>query len=673
MISKQFIVGTAGHVDHGKSSLVKALTGIDPDRLPEEKARGITIDLGFAHLELPLVAGDAANGTIKIGIVDVPGHEDFVKNMVAGVGSIDLALLVVAADDGWMPQTEEHLQILSYLGVKRGVIALTKTDLVQDDGAGAAGSIREKLANTPLAEAPIVKTSVMSGQGVEELKATLARLLADAPPSRDTEKPRLPVDRVFTLRGIGTVVTGTLIGGPFSRGQAVVIQPAGQPTRIRSIQSHNHEVDSSGPGTRTALNLPDISVAAKGTHASTSEGVRRGEVVTLPELGGPSRALDVLLTKSARLSGSKSKAARPLKEGTIIRVHHGSGNWRARVYLLDHSQIGPGEQSLAELRFDEPIFAFLGDRFIIRDWAEQATLAGGVVLDADASPKNFRSGGQQKFLQQMSAALPSAALCLEAQLERLCAASAVSLLVKSGFSAQAIQHALLQLAASGKVFLSGDLAANATWWTALRRRSEAAIAEEHRAHPERSGLMLNQLRSALEKQLPTPEVFDTLVRELCKSGHTQTGTAIRRTTHRLALPPQLQAAGTRLRAALAAKPIEPPSRKELAPDTVSQQALRFLIETGEAIELGQELVLLTENFNRATGLIKTCLRERGSATVSDLRQALATSRRIMLPILERLDRDGVTLRQGDKRVLKQIGRGDGRKFLPVLPFHPSLA
>jgi selenocysteine-specific elongation factor len=655
MISKQFIVGTAGHVDHGKSSLVKALTGIDPDRLPEEKARGITIDLGFAHLELPVVAGDAASGTIKIGIVDVPGHEDFVKNMVAGVGSIDLALLVVAADDGWMPQTEEHLQILAYLGVNRGVIALTKADLIQGDGASVAASIREKLENTPLADAPIVKTSVVSGQGIEELKGAMARLLADAPPPRDTGKPRLPVDRAFTLRGIGTVVTGTLIGGRFSRGQAVVVQPSGQPTRIRSIQSHNQEVDSSGPGTRTALNLPDLSVAGKGAHAAAAEGVRRGEVVTLAELGAASRALDVLLAKSARLAGSKSKAARPLKEGTIIRVHHGSGNWRARVYLLDHNQIGPGEQSLAELRFDEPIFAFIGDRFIVRDWAEQATLAGGVVLDPDAIPKNFRSEPQRKFLQHMSGALQTATLCLEAQLERAGAAPASALLVKSGFSAPVIHHALSQLAAGGKAFISGDLAASATWWAVLRAQAEAAIAAEHRTHPERPGLMLNQLRSALEKQLPTPEVFEALVAELCKSGCVQTGAAIRRTTHRLALPSHLEAAGNSLRAALAAKPIEPPSRKELAPDSVSQAALRYLIETGEAVELGEELVLLTKNFNCATGLIKAFLRERGSATVSDLRQALATSRRIMLPILERLDREGVTLRQGDKRILKRSG------------------
>src|SRR5213594_2033546 len=233
MSARNFIIATAGHVDHGKSALVKALTGIDPDRLPEEKARGITIDLGFAHLELPSSINDPS-ATFHLGIVDVPGHEDFVKNMVAGVGSIDLALFVVAADDGWMPQTEEHLQILGYLGVNRAVVALTKIDLVENIEAVSA-RLREKLAGSPFAQAPIVPASVLTGRGLEELKAALIRVLADTPSPRDIGKPRLPVDRVFTLRGIGTVVTGTLTGGMFRRGQAVVIQPSGRTARIRSL------------------------------------------------------------------------------------------------------------------------------------------------------------------------------------------------------------------------------------------------------------------------------------------------------------------------------------------------------------------------------------------------------------------------------------------------------
>src|SRR5262245_7671129 len=260
-----YIVATAGHVDHGKSALIKALTGTDPDRLPEEKARGITIDLGFAHLELaspvtrPAEAGHYAS-PIHVGIVDVPGHEDFVKNMVAGVGAIDLALLIVAADDGWMTQTEEHLQILSYFGVRRAVVSLTKADLAADEAAAVA-EIRQRLEGSVFADSPIVPTSVVTGLGLEALRETLARELSSAPPPLDIGKPRLAVDRVFTLTGAGTVVTGTLVGGRLQRGQSIAIQPSGHPARIRRIQSHGRDVDSSGPGTRTALNLADVDLA----------------------------------------------------------------------------------------------------------------------------------------------------------------------------------------------------------------------------------------------------------------------------------------------------------------------------------------------------------------------------------------------------------------------------
>src|SRR5438552_3323848 len=370
MNAQPFIVATAGHVDHGKSALVKALTGTDPDRLPEEKARGITIDLGFAHLELPSAA-HRASATLHLGIVDVPGHEDFVKNMVAGVGSVDLALFVVAADDGWMPQTEEHLQILTSLGVGRAVVALTKIDLAENEALVQA-QLRDKLADSPFAQAPIVPTSVVSGRGLEELKVTLAQVLSDTPPPRDIGKPRLPVDRVFTLRGIGTVVTGTLTGGGLRRGQAVVIHPSGKTARIRTLKNHNRDVEVCGPGMRTALNLPDVEDSA------SAAGVQRGDVITLPETGAPSPAMDVLLEKSARLTGGKTGGARPLRDGSLVRIHVGSANVPARVFFLETGQLCAGGSALAELRFKFPVFAFASDRFIVRDWSEQATLAGGI-------------------------------------------------------------------------------------------------------------------------------------------------------------------------------------------------------------------------------------------------------------------------------------------------------
>lgn len=464
--SQHFIVATAGHVDHGKSALVKALTGTDPDRLPEEKLRGITIDLGFAHLEL--LSLKPTDSSFLLGIVDVPGHEDFVKNMVAGVGSIDLALLVVAADDGWMPQTEEHLQILTYLGVSRAVVALTKIDLTEDEPEAVA-EIREKLRDTPFASAPIIPTSVVSGRGLDHLKAALARVLADTPPPLDIGKPRLPVDRVFKLQGIGTVVTGTLTGGTLRCGQMVVIQPSGKKAHIRSVQSHNRDVEVSGPGTRTALNLPELNALGE---------VRRGDTVTLDAFGGPSRVVDVLLELSPR-------ASRPLKDGSRVRVHHGSCNVAAHVAFYETKLLTVGEHALGQLRLEAPSLVFAGDHFIVRDWAEQNTLAGGIVLDPDASRQSFRSEARLQFLSERAQWPDDVSHFVTSEVARDVAARQSQLLSKSQFSAYAISDAVPRLVAEGKIVLSGDFVLDFAKWQALRCRAADAIDAHHRAHPNR--------------------------------------------------------------------------------------------------------------------------------------------------------------------------------------------
>jgi selenocysteine-specific elongation factor len=636
-MQKHFIVATAGHVDHGKSALVKALTGTDPDRLPEEKARGITIDLGFAHLELP-------EAQISAGIIDVPGHEDFVKNMVAGVGSIDLALFVVAADDGWMPQTEEHLQILDYLGVKHAVVALTKIDLATNEEQ-VEEAIREKLQDTPFASAPIVRTSVVTQHGIQELRAALAHALAQTPVPRDVGKPRLAVDRVFTLHGIGTVVTGTLSGGTLQVGQSVVVQPSGKTTRVRNLQSHNRDVTSVGPGTRTAINLPDVFVAGKGQGYADS-GVSRGEVVTLPELGEPSHTVDVSLQRSLRTVHTGMTESRPLKDGALVRIHHGSASHAARVLLLDCPELNPGEKGLAQLRFETPIYVFVGDRFVIRDWSEQTTLAGGLVLDPEAPRRNVRADARLEFLRARANAPEDAGVFIGSLVRYKRALAATGLLVKSHWSVAEISTAV-----QGKVV--GGFVVDKDWWSSMLRKAAQRIQEEHRVHPERPGLALNDLRASVGPELPAPEFFDTLVVELCRQELVQVGTAIRHKTHRPALPAALQAAGARVRTALSAKPFEPPARKELAPDGASQNVLRFLLQTGEAIELSDDTVMLAENFIRATEQIKKFLREKGRATASELRQQLNTNRRVIIPLLEKLDKDGVTLRQGDSRVLKK--------------------
>ena len=628
-----FIVASAGHVDHGKSALVKALTGTDPDRLPEEKARGITIDLGFAHLELPASAPGASS--FQLGIVDVPGHEDFVKNMVAGVGSIDLALFVVAADDGWMPQTEEHLQILTYLGVNRSVVALTKIDLIQDEHRAIA-AIHDKLRDTPFADAPIVPTSVVTGRGLQDLKAAFKHVLAGTPSPRDIGKPRLPVDRVFTLRGIGTVVTGTLTGGTLRRGQSVAIQPSGNVARIRNIQSHNRDVQLSVPGTRTALNLSDI---------DASEDVRRGDVVTLTEFGGPSEVLDMVLEVSPRVN-------RPLRDGAQVRIHHGSTNVRARVVLFCQKELAPGEQALAQLRLEARVFVFAGDRIVLRDSAGTNTLAGGVVLDPDAGRKFLRSQARLNFLCQRAESQVEVASFVTSQIARDRAVRRSQLLVKSKFSAADISNSISRLTSEGNLVLAGDFTVDAASWQLLRRRATEDIDASHLAHPEQAGLSLSELRANIESGLPFADLFEPLIEDLCRSEFVQAGNVIRRVKHRPMLPPPLQTAAANLRTTFAAKPFDPPPRKQLAPDSISQQALRILIKTGEAVEINADVVMAAGSLKQMTDLIRHYIRDNGPATVSELRQELMCSRRVIVPLLERLDREGVTLRNGDIRTLR---------------------
>jgi selenocysteine-specific elongation factor len=627
------IVATAGHVDHGKSALVKALTGTDPDRLPEEKSRGITIDLGFANLEL--ASPRSPDSKFVLGIVDVPGHEDFVKNMVAGVGSIDLALLVVAADDSWMPQTEEHLQILTYLGIKKALVALTKIDLARAEESIAA-AIQAKLTGTPFEGAPIIPTAVISGRGVEELKAALADMAARIPPARDIGKPRLPVDRVFQLQGIGTVVTGTLTGGTLRRGQSVIVQPSGIAARIRSIQSHNREVEFAGPGTRTALNLPNL---------TAGEDLKRGDVITMPAYAGANKTLDVLLEISPRSN-------RIVKQGARVWLHHGSAGTPGHVQFFSETQLAPGNAGLAQLRLEAPILAFAGDRFVVRDWSEQNTLAGGVVLDPAASTASFRSEKRLRYLQRRAESPEDVQSYILSQLNRDRVVQLSKTLLNSRFSEQEIAAAIAALVVESKaVTLAKDHVVESETWTALRRRAMDEIDTFHRAHPEQMGMLVRDLRTSMEPELPIGALFDALMEDLCAVDFRQAGTIIRRRGHRPSLPPNLQAAGAKVRAALAAKPFDPPSRNVLAPDALSRQVLRYLLETGEAVEISADLVLAAESESRAIELIREFIRKHGPATVSELRQALGSSRRVVVPLLERLDRLGITTRHEDRRAL----------------------
>jgi len=598
-LQKHFIMATAGHVDHGKSALVKALTGTDPDRLPEEKARQITIDLGFAELNLP--------GGIRVGIVDVPGHEDFVRNMIAGVGSIDLALFVVAADDGWMPQSEEHLQILKYLGVRHAIIALTKTDLAVTD----IEVIRHRLRDTVFAQSPIIRTSVRTGQGLEDLKSAFAAEFATMQPPRDYGKPRLFIDRVFTLHGVGTVVTGTLTGGALRRAQKIVIQPGNRETRVRSIQSHNHELESAQPGMRTAINLPDVDV----------EEINRGNVITIADLGQPSTKLlaQVSLTQS-------------LKSGSSVYLHHGTSRYAARILSLE-------KDGVAHVKLFSPLFAFLGDRFVLRDASERRTIGGGIVLDPDGDKHS-----------KLPAATGDAGLCLRAAIASRGFVRKETLLRKSHFSADEIGAALLRLEKSYQVAICGELAADPDAWESLRTRAIRLIDAAHKRNPERPGLALNELRASLRGL--SVDSFAALMTDLCADGFVRAGSAIARITHQASLPVALRPIEKKTRAALSEKPFDPTPRRAMGEDPQTRQVLRFLIEKGEIIEISEDVLLLSEHFAAMRATVVNFISKNGPATVSELRQTLQSSRRVMVPFLERLDRDGITRRVGEKRLLR---------------------
>jgi selenocysteine-specific elongation factor len=621
--TRHFIVATAGHVDHGKSALVKALTGTDPDRLPEEKQRQITIDLGFAELNLSGPNGEK----IHAGIVDVPGHEDFVRNMIAGVGSIDLTLFVIAADDGWMPQTEEHLQILSYLGVQRAVIALTKSDVGRIEVV--TEEIRNQLRGTAFADSPIVPNSVRTRTGIDTLVNALAAELATLEPQPDIGKPRLFVDRVFTLRGIGTVVTGTLTGGALRRGQKITLYPSNLQTRVRAIQSHGHELEYAQPGMRTAINLPDVSVGQ----------IRRGDVVTINAFGGPSSKLVVLLEKSARADHGQS-AQRPLRSGSSVCVHHGTSRIAATVACGGNEQLEPGQRKLVQLKLASPIFAFTGDRFVVRDSSQQHTIAGGIVVDPDGEKESLITAVGCDDLESMVHFTIAGRGWVHREL----------LLSKSRFSAEEISEAVIRLQRTGDIVLRQQIAADCKFWRKLCGKAIALIDDAHKRNPERAGADVSDLRSAL--RIGEADLLEALLADLCDGDFVRKGSLIARAVHRPALPIELRAVEKSIREAFSEKPFDPPSRKTIESDSQAQQVLRFLIENGDIIEIAPDVVVLRRSFDRMKSQIAEFILKTGPATVSELRQALATSRRVMVPLLERLDREGITCRSGDRRCLR---------------------
>ena len=638
---RHYILGTAGHIDHGKSSLVRVLTGTDPDRLPEEQRRGVTIELGFAHLSLE--DDSESGGTLELGIVDVPGHADFVNNMMAGVGGMDVALFVVAADDGWMPQSEEHLHILTFLGIERCVVALTKADLAEDLDFSVE-FVRDSLQGTILEKSPVVPVSSVTGQGIEELKAALYAQLLPAPSPGDFGKPLLPVDRAFSVKGIGTVVTGTLSGGSLQVGDKLLLQPDGLVAHVRAIQNHSQSVEGVGPGMRTALNVPELQVSSR-----DRLGVSRGNLLTNTQAGAPADTININMVRLSREIPGQSATRRDLPSGRRVRVHHGSGSTGARIHFIESRSISPGQGMLAQLRLDEARFMMVGDRVVIRDWSGEATLGGGVVLDADASRRRLRNEEQVEFLRQRAESPDDLAVLLTSVLERDALIDLSAIKSRLKFSDEEVELAAAKLLADEIACEIGHHLAAASWWDELLACGASLVGAFHKANPDLPGLPLEDLRQSLLLKLPRADLFDLLMEHLGKRGVAQRGTIVAEEAFNPTLAEDIRGAAESIEQALKQEPLNPPGRAELVSDPSSRRALAFLLRSGTVIELSDKVVILNASYQQACGEVLDYLQDHGQATASDLRQHLDTSRRVMMPLLERMDAEGKTRRNGDYR------------------------
>ena len=621
-MTRDLILGTAGHIDHGKTSLVKALTGIDCDRLPEEKKRGITIDIGFAALDL---------GDYRLGIVDVPGHERFIKNMLAGVGGIDLALLVVAADEGVMPQTVEHVQILDLLRVHRAVVAITKVDAVEPDWLELVHvDVEEYLAKTGLAGAPILHVSAMTGEGLPELIAQLERSLADTPAKPNVGRPRVPVDRVFTVAGFGTVVTGTLVGGELAVGQELEIVPGGQRVRARGLQTHKTKVQTAVPGSRVAVNLVGVS----------TEEVRRGQVVTASGWLKPTTVVDVNLAVLA-------DAPHPLAHGAILTFHSGSAEVEARVLLLQGQALAPGEAGWAQLRLMDPVAVVKGDLFVLR--TPNRTVAGGEVVDPSARRHRRRESGLIEGLQVLREGAPDEAAL--AQLRARGPLEAGPLAERLGQPIGAVRPLLEAMVGEGRLVKLGDFYLEPDSAAALGDATRRALAEYHAAYPLRPGMPREELRSRVGAP---PRLFPHLLARLAAEGALADREGlVRAADHEVRLSADDEARAARLAALLAAQPYTPPALGEVPPDArLGGEAIRALADQARLVLVGDDVAFAPEAYAEMRERVIARLRERGSVTVADVRDMFGSSRKYALALLEYLDQQHITRRVGDDRVLR---------------------
>jgi selenocysteine-specific elongation factor len=631
------VIGTAGHVDHGKSTLVAALTGIHPDRLKEEKEREMTIDLGFAWMDLP--SGET------VGIVDVPGHRDFIENMLAGVGGIDAVLFVIAADEGIMPQTREHLAILDLLEIPSGVIVLTKIDMIEDPEwlDLVEGEVAQTFSGTVLAEAPILRVSARKGIGLDELRQALDICLETQPVRPDLGRARLPIDRVFSITGFGTVVTGTLLDGILKTGEEVEILPEGIKSRIRGLQTHKKKEDEAFPGSRVAANITSVETSA----------IRRGDTLARPGKYKPTRRLDV----SIRLLKDTSTS---LQHDDEVKFFTGTNEQLARVRVLGADRILPGENGYLQVETSTSLIAERGDHFILRRPSPGETLGGGRVIDPHPRGRYKRFSAEDlSRLELLQKGSPRENLLQTLNL--MGAVYLIDLAKKAGIPFPKTLE-LLNNGDSDQDFLilKGDpnslrgdsIVIGFSAWSALSEKAANVLAEYHRSYPLRLGIPKEEFRAKLKLSNTEGQLFfprwkaDGLIKD-----H---GTSISLATHQIALDPVQKKSATHLLKKFADSQFSPPSVKECQQE-VGEEVYAVLVSQGDLVQLNPEVVVGSGVYKQWKADTLDFLKKKGKVTVAEFRDRNTTSRKFALAFLEDLDAKGITRREGDYRVL---GRGD---------------
>ena len=641
------VIATAGHVDHGKSTLVQALTGKHPDQLEEEKRRGLTIVLGFAWMDLAMPDGTQES----VSIVDVPGHIDFIKNMLAGVGSVDAAVLVIAADEGVMPQTREHLAILDLLAIPNGLVALTKSDLIDEPEwlELIELDILEILDGTCLEGAPIVHVSAETGDGLQQLRKALADTLTELPPQRDRGRPRLPIDRIFSLPGFGTIVTGTLSDGHLSVGEPVEILPDGPSGRVRALQTHNQSIERALPGSRVAANLSGIA----------TDQVRRGQVAVTPGTLRATRLIDV----SFRLL---SDTPRPLRHNMAVDLFSGASETPANVRLLAADELQPGSEGWLQLRLERPLLVAAGDRFILRQPSPSVTLGGGEILDPHPRRRYRRfDPAVVDKLETLSKGRPDE-IVLQC-LERDPLLSQAELIAACGLDQDIAAEAIAQLLEMGLVQgLDGlRLLISASAYQQVVADMQQLLGDFHRRFPLRQGMPNSEARSLLRvvgagrvrKELPQ-RAFNDLVANATSDGLLADDQgSVRLPSHSVRYTSDQEQAVARVMHAFSKAPFSPPN----AIDTLKlldsdSDLLESLIEQKEILRLPGSVLFRQADFDDATEKIVELAHSNGSITLADVRDLLDTSRKYAQALLEELDARRVTRRTGDERMLTGVSQ-----------------